>query len=68
MSNRDGVVIRVDVPCEGGVSPNRKIPLVSVEIRGFWPDPATDQEVSAALLQAVGKFAVAYAAERGRPL
>jgi hypothetical protein len=53
MASRDGVVVRVDVPCDGGVSPNRKIPLVTAEIRLFWPDKATTVEIMDALTGAV---------------
>jgi hypothetical protein len=52
-------VVRVDQPCDGGVSPNRKIPLVSVEIRAFWPAAATFDEVMMAVTQAVGKTVIA---------
>lgn len=64
MASRDGVVVRAEVPCDGGVSPNRKIPAVTVEIRLFWPDKATEDEVAEALLQALGKTNLAYYEKR----
>ena len=40
----------------------------AVEICASWQQDASDDEVNAALLSAVGKFTMAYAAKRGRPL
>jgi hypothetical protein len=64
MSSRDGVVVRADVRTDGGVSPNRKIPLVSCEIRLFWPDAAPQEHIDEALLLAVGKVLKAAAEKR----
>lgn len=60
MAKRDGVIVRVDVPCDGGVSPNRQIPQVTVEIRLHWPRRATQTNIDMAMLQAVGKLMLAY--------
>jgi hypothetical protein len=64
MSSRDGVVVRADVRTDGGVSPNRKIPLVTCEIRLFWPDAAPQDHIDEAILLALGKVVLAAAEKR----
>lgn len=60
MASRDGFVLRVDVPCDGGVSPNRQIPQVTVEVRCHWPRRATQTEVFDALAKAIDQAADEY--------
>lgn len=53
MSSRPGVVVSAFAAADGGVSPNRYIPTITVEIRAFWPPKATDAEIDAVLLDAL---------------
>lgn len=57
MARRDGFVLRVDQPCDGGQPPNQQIAQVTVEIRCHWPRRATQSDVFNALSQAVDRAA-----------
>lgn len=49
MSRRRGVVARVDLDTDGGVSPNAYVPLVTCEVRVFWPPRATEAQIMDAI-------------------
>lgn len=49
MSARPGVLVDVRRPADGGVSPNAYVPIISAEVRCFWPPRATEEEVAEVL-------------------
>lgn len=55
MSRRRGAVVRVDVDADGGRSPNAHVPLVTCEVRVFWPPLATEAQIMQAVHDATDK-------------
>jgi hypothetical protein len=49
MSARKGFAVKVQRDADGGQPPNRKVPFITVEVRAFWPDTVTLDEVLSAL-------------------
>jgi len=52
MAQRPGIQLTVDKEADGGVSPNRFVPLISAHVRLYWPALATQSEVESALEEA----------------
>jgi len=55
MSQRSSAYASVAHPADGGEHPNRFMPWVTVDLRVFWPPKATNEEVNAALWQAINE-------------
>lgn len=49
MSGRPGILVSTKTPADGGESPNRYAPEITVEVRVYWPPKATDAEIYGAL-------------------
>lgn len=52
MSARPGVLVTVREAADGGVSPNAYVPMVSVEVRAFWPPKSEPEAVEEAIQRA----------------
>lgn len=52
MAHRPNVYVSKIIPCDGGVSPNRYVSHITVEIRVFAPPLTPAQDVSNALYDA----------------
>lgn len=53
MARRPGFGVTVRTDADGGVSPNVYMPLVTAEVRLFWPPKATREQCLDTLNQAV---------------
>lgn len=53
MAKRPGLTVAVRNDADGGTSPNAYMPLVTAEIRLFWPPRATREQCLDTLNQAV---------------
>lgn len=53
MARRPGFGVTVRADADGGKSPNTYMPLITAEVRLFWPPKATREQVLDALEQAV---------------
>lgn len=52
MSTRPGIVVKAENPADGGASPNQYPPVVTTEIRVFWPPLATEEQVLQTMAEA----------------
>ena len=64
MSARPGIVVKAVIPSDGGQSPNRTKGGVTAELRVFWPHAATNEQIVAAVAEAVEMARVAIKGER----
>lgn len=53
MSKRPGLTVAVRNDADGGVSPNAYMPLITAEVRLFWPPRATREQILDSLNEAV---------------
>jgi uncharacterized sporulation protein YeaH/YhbH (DUF444 family) len=53
MSSRKGLIVQVRLPVEEIPEPNRHIPLITVDLRVYFPPNATKDQIQNAIIKAM---------------